>query len=181
MVKQIAVGNHCRGKIDILLPEALADDVDDTRIEQGLAAEPGELDFLTAAVVPDEPDCLFGGFGSHDWLGPAFFEAVKAPGVAVHGGENGIAGDILGLLLLVLQHPTDQVGVLPFLRPLRHGEPMLPEIVQRKQVPRFLFGQQNQLPGQEVVEKGVVLDGFLDDIMKEAGAGTGGEEFGEDF
>lgn len=138
-VEEIAVGDHAGRKFDALLPEPCADDVDDLRIEQGLAAEPGELDFFAAAVVFDEPHHLPGSPGAHGRAGAALFEAVKTPGVAVHGGENCVAGKVPGLFLPIRQNPPHQIRILLLPRPLRHGEPVGFQIfVGKTGLPLFL-------------------------------------------
>lgn len=180
-VEKIPVGNGPGGKFHALFPQVGADNVDDGLVEQGLAAEPVDLYLLAAAVGGDVGGHLVGGFLRHGHPGPAQLEAVKAAGVAVGGGENGVAGDGRVLFLLVCQNPPHQIGVLPVLAALGNDEPVGLQILAVKPPLPLRFGEQNHLPGQEVEEKVAVLDWDFQAVMEEARAGGGGEETGEDL
>ena len=180
-VEKIPVGNGPGGKFDAHLPQVGADNVDDGLVEQGLAAEPVDLYLLAAAVGGDVSGHLVGGFLRHGHPGPAQLEAVKAAGVAVGGGENGVAGDGRVLFLLVCQNPPHQIGVLPVLAVLGNDEPVRLQILAVKPPLPLGFGEQNHLPGQEVEKKVTVFYWGFEAVMEEAGAGGGGKKAGEDL
>ena len=180
-VEKIPVGNGPGGKFNAHLPQVRADDVDDGLVKQRLTAEPVDLHLLAAAVGGDVSGHLVGGFLRHGHPGTAQLEAVKATGVAVGGGENGVAGDGRVLFLLVCQNPPHQIGVLPVLAVLGNDEPVGLQIVTVKAGLPLGFGEQNHLPGQEIEEQVAVLDWCFEAVMEEAGAGVGGEETGKDL
>lgn len=180
-VEKIPVGNGPGGKFHALFPQVGADNVDDGLVKQRLAAEPVDLHLLAAAVGGDVFGHLVGGFLRHGHPGPAQLEAVKAAGVAVGGGENGVAGDGRVLFLLVCQNPPYQIGVLLVLAVLGNDEPVGFQILAVKPPLPLGFGEQNHLPGQKIEQKVAVFDWDFQAVMEEAGVGAGGEETGENF
>ena len=95
-IEQVAVGSHRRAERYALLTEFRAYLVDHLGVDQRLATEPTDFDFLVATMLHDVAHHLVGSLSGHGDGLRTLLKAVEAAGIAARSCEDGIAGDCLG-------------------------------------------------------------------------------------
>ena len=103
-----------------MLAEFRANLVDNLVINQRLAAEPTERDFLVATMRHDVAHHPAGRLGSHGNGLRALLITVEAAGIAASGGQNGVTGDDLGDGRKERNHLADLLAEFPVVMRLRH-------------------------------------------------------------
>lgn len=110
-VKQIPIRDHHGFVHDALFRKVGADDVNDLLIKKRLTAKPVQMDLFAAAMRCNISRRLMGGFVAHGNPGTPHLIAVKAPGVAVCGGKDGISSCMLRFLLHRAADKPHLVGI----------------------------------------------------------------------
>ena len=169
-VKQVSVGDNHGFVHDALFSKVGADDVNDLLIKKRFTAKPMQMDLFAAAMRCNICRCFVGGFVAHGNTGTPQLVAVKAPGVAVRCGKNGIACNMLRFLPHRAADKPYLVGIFHVVHLLRHPKPAVPQFRQGVRRSVFFRRKQQQRPGQGVEHQHAVVHRLCKNIVHPAQA-----------
>ena len=167
-VKQVSVGDDHGFVHDALFSKVGADDINDLLIKKRFTAKPMQMNLFAAAMRCNICRCFVGGFVAHGDAGAPQLVAVKAPGVAVRCGKNGIACNMLRFLPHRAADKPYLVGIFHVVHLLRYTEPAVPQFGQVVRRGIFFRREQQQRPRQGVEHQHPALDRLRNNICHPA-------------
>ena len=157
-VKQVPVGDHHRFICDAFFRKVGADDVNDLLIKKRLTAKPVQMNLFAAAMRCNISRRPVGGFVAHGNTGTPPLIAVKATGVAVRGGKDGISGYMLQFLLHRAADKTHLIGIFLVIHLLRYTKPAVAQFSHCIRCGIFLRCEQKQRPCKGMEHQHSTLD-----------------------
>ena len=157
-VKQIPVGDHHRLVYNTFFSKVGADDVNDLLIKKRFTAKPVQMNLFAAAMRCNISRCLVGGFVAHGNTGTPHLIAVKAPGIAVCSGKDGISGYMLRFFLHRAADKTHLVGIFLVLHLLRYAKPAAAQFSHCVWCGILLCCEQKQCPCEGMEHQHSALD-----------------------
>ena len=169
-VKQIPIRDHHGFIHNALFRKVGADDINDLLIKKRFTAKPMQMNLFAAAVRCNICRRLMGGFVAHGNPGTPHLIAVKAPGVAVCGGKDGISSCMLRFLLHRAADKPYLVGIFHVVHLLRYAKPAAAQFGQVVRRGIFFRREQQQRSCQGVEHQHTALDWLRQNICHPAQA-----------